>query len=151
MALLIAATIVGTLVSATLGIKDDATLSQVVLVFLLLALAGFVAWIVRHILLFTAVAVDNRGLGWAAAAEAMQGNVLRYCLVWAALIAPIMLSSYVLAYLLVFCGLDIGTTIGVIIFFAVQSLVSVLQIALGASLGALIYDFLLRGGGPKQS
>jgi hypothetical protein len=133
------------------GLHDHPLILRVVFTgTLIVALAVFVGWIVRHILLFTAITVDNRGLTWRDAAEAMQGNVIRYCLVWAGTIAPVLFISNIIAYALAFSGLDLLSLPGIIAFSLVQSLVSVLQIGLGSSLGALIYDFLLRGGGPKQ-
>jgi hypothetical protein len=133
------------------GLQDHPLILRAVFtIALVAALAAFVGWIVRYILLFTAITVDNRGLTWHGAAEAMQGNVIRYCLVWAGTITPVLLASNLIAYALAFAGLDLLSIPGAIAFSLVQSFVSVLQIGLGASLGALIYDFLLRGGGPRQ-
>ena len=146
--LLILASLISSVVSVGLGITNVQTSIYMALFCLLLALLVFVVWIVRHILLFTAVTVDNRGLTWSAAAEAMQGNGLLYSLVWLILIVPISLANMVLAYLLVSCGVDLGTTVGAMVFAGLQAVVSLIQFSLGSSLGALVYDFLLRGGGP---
>jgi hypothetical protein len=71
--------------------------------------------------------------------------------IWSLMWLPVTFASDAIAITLASFGLDLGTIAGALTIGFIQAVAILLQITLGASSVALIYDYLVRGGGPAGS
>ncbi len=139
-------------VLTVVGLKGEPTLFIAIAALCIILISGaFIFWLVRHILLFTGVCVDNRDLAWKQASALMRGNVWRFIGIWSLMWLPISFGSDIIAIVLASLGLDLGTIAGALTIGFLQAVAILLQVVIGSSAGALIYDYLVRGGGPARS
>ena len=141
------AQIVLSLLPPTLQTKDMMPVASIACVFI--ALAAVMLLIVRFIPLFTAAAIDHTGMKLREAAACTNGNVWRFAACWVLIVLAVNLVNNAIGLFLGLLKLDPASAAGSIVIGALSAATMVATASLTASLAALAYDFLVRGGGPK--
>ena len=114
------------------------------------SLAVMMMLALRYVLLFTAVAVGNSAMKLHEAAAYMKGNVWRFAACWLLIVMAVNFVNNIVGMVLGLAKLDPGGAAGSIIIGSLSAAAMVVTASLTASLAALSYDFLVRGGGPRS-